>query len=388
MKILIIHDQGVFGGGAETYIVDTKKELEKNGHEIKILTGNSYNSKGRFSDEEFYCPDKTQLGKLIFYLFNIFAFIKIRQVTRNYKPDVVHLHTLTRVSPFGLFALRNVPRVITVHDYSFIYPRLKENFPNLDVCKYSKGACCFKHTGFRYYFEKIRTNILIGQIKDVDMLFTNSSFMAKTLKKCGVIPTSSLDELGIKLFKHKKQFVNNNLLYVGRIEVEKGLKYLLLSLVKIKKCIPSIHLSLVGSGAQYVEISNFIDQLGLTKNVKQVPFVDRKDLQNYYQNSSLVIMPSIWPEPFGLVGIEALSVGRPVIASNVGGVNDWLEDRKTGFLVKPKDIDGISNAVKNYLMNIKQHKYFEKNAIEQSRNYDIKSHVKKLINKYEEILHV
>lgn len=388
MKILIIHDRGVLegGGGAETYILDIKNELEKNGNSVKILTGNSGSGKNKFSDEEFICPDRTQLGKLIFYLFNFFAYFKIRKIIKNYNPDIVHLHIITRISPLGLLALGKLPKVITVHDYSLIYPRLKKYFPNLDVCMYSKGACCVKHVGLRYYFEKIRTNILIKQVKSMNMLFTNSHFMATILRKCGVLPTASLEVIGIRLFKQRKLLKNNNLLYVGRIEVEKGVKYLLLSLKKIKEKIPDIKLNIVGSGNQQQEINKMIKKLGLEKNVKQIPNVNRKDLQVYYQNSSLVVVPSLWPEPFGLVGIEAFSVGRPVIASNVGGISEWLENRKMGFLVKPKDADEISNAVIDFLTHIERYKFFEKNTVEKALRYNIETHVKNLIKKYEEAL--
>ena len=48
-------------------------------------------------------------------------------------------------------------------------------------------------------------------------------------------------------------------------------------------------------------------------------------------------MPSLWPEPFGLVGIEALAAGRPVVASATGGIGDWLEDGVGGLMVPPGD---------------------------------------------------
>ena len=51
----------------------------------------------------------------------------------------------------------------------------------------------------------------------------------------------------------------------------------------------------------------------------------------------MVVVPSTWPEPFGMVGIEAMAYGKPVIAFDVGGISEWLKDGETGFLVKLRD---------------------------------------------------
>jgi glycosyltransferase involved in cell wall biosynthesis len=60
-------------------------------------------------------------------------------------------------------------------------------------------------------------------------------------------------------------------------------------------------------------------------------------------------MPSLWPEPFGLVGIEALAAGRPVVASATGGVGDWLADGVNGLLVRPGDAPALAGALNELL---------------------------------------
>jgi len=64
---------------------------------------------------------------------------------------------------------------------------------------------------------------------------------------------------------------------------------------------------------------------------------------------SLACLPSLWPEPFGLIGIEALAAGRPVIASATGGVIDWLTDRVNGLLVRPGDAPALAKALDELL---------------------------------------
>ena len=60
-------------------------------------------------------------------------------------------------------------------------------------------------------------------------------------------------------------------------------------------------------------------------------------MPNFYQKSTVVVVPSVTPESFGMVGIEAMSYGKPVLAFDVGGISEWLKHEETGFLLKPRD---------------------------------------------------
>ena len=61
--------------------------------------------------------------------------------------------------------------------------------------------------------------------------------------------------------------------------------------------------------------------------------------------SNVLVFPSVWAETLGIVGLEALAHGVPVVASDVGGVREWLDDEKTGFLVPPKSPQAIASAI-------------------------------------------
>lgn len=389
MKILMINDNGTVEGGTEKYILNLKEELENKGHVVKILAGTS-NRRNRFSDYEFKCPDNGQIGKLLFYLFNFYAFFETRKVMKLFKPDIVHLHLITRMSPIGLLALRRVPKAITVHDFGLMYPRLKTTFPSLDVCEYSKGACCFKHVGFRLYFEQIRTNILIRMIKGMDILFTNSNFMAEVLERTDVKPLSSLNSIGIRLFKYKHLPNNKKLLFVGRLEKEKGVYYLLHAMNNIIKEFPGTTLRIVGSGSDDEFIKRAIRDLRFEKEIKLITRLKSVRLQRIYEDCEILVVPSLWQEPFGLVGVEAMSVGRPVIASRVGGISEWLTDGKEGLLIKPKESDEISDAVIKLFSSMRLLSSMGRNARKKSELFSIERHVdkieklyKKVIDKYE-----
>jgi glycosyltransferase involved in cell wall biosynthesis len=74
-----------------------------------------------------------------------------------------------------------------------------------------------------------------------------------------------------------------------------------------------------------------------------------EELARELAEASVVVMPSLWPEPFGLVGIEALAAGRPVVASFTGGVGDWLEDGVNGLCVRPGDPAALARALNELL---------------------------------------
>ena len=95
----------------------------------------------------------------------------------------------------------------------------------------------------------------------------------------------------------------------------------------------TINLKVIGKGSFLKKAKKICRILKITDRVKFLGWIDNKDLGNYYRKSYIVIIPSIWPEPFGLVGIEAMANGRPVIAFDVGGIKEWLRDGEAGYLL-------------------------------------------------------
>jgi type III pantothenate kinase len=89
--------------------------------------------------------------------------------------------------------------------------------------------------------------------------------------------------------------------------------------------------------------------LGVEDRVRFTGWLDAGQLAQQLADASVVVVPSLWPEPFGLVGIEALAAGRPVVASATGGIGDWLEDGVSGLSVPPGDA-GLLAAALNELL--------------------------------------
>ena len=137
----------------------------------------------------------------------------------------------------------------------------------------------------------------------------------------------------------------SNLLYVGQLSKRKGVP----GLLKIAGQFPDpVKLILVGEAPtpeESREVEEGLKRLSLDK-VAKVGWRSGEDLLRLYRTSFALIMPSLWPEPFGLVGIEALSQGTPVIAFDVGGLGEWLRATRGGEVVSGGDWQGLGRAVK------------------------------------------
>lgn len=139
-----------------------------------------------------------------------------------------------------------------------------------------------------------------------------------------------------------------SIMYAGRLEYEKGVPYLLRALREIKS---PCCLLIAGDGSlmpQYVKMAH---DLGLSDRVRFTGWLADPDLQEAYRRCAVIVMPTIMPEPFGKVGLEAMANGRPVVAFDVGGIPDWLKDGHNGFLVPPRDIKQLAARIGQLLID-------------------------------------
>jgi glycogen(starch) synthase len=134
-------------------------------------------------------------------------------------------------------------------------------------------------------------------------------------------------------------------LFVGRLEIEKGVFDLLSACKDLLSALPSARLVLAGNGKDRERLK----ATELQPPVKFLGHVSRDQLPAVYASSTIVVMPSVFVEAFGKVGPKALSAGRPVIASDSGGVREWLQPGKNGLLVGPGDVAQLTAAMLSLL---------------------------------------
>lgn len=138
-----------------------------------------------------------------------------------------------------------------------------------------------------------------------------------------------------------------NLLVVGMINENKGQLGLVRGLTDLVGMVPDVHLHLAGRGPRLEsKLRELLERQGLSHRVTFHGHVDRPTLYALYRRCQIVVLPTLWPEPFGRVPLEAGMARRPVVSFSVGGLRESILDGATGLLVPPDDYESLFVAIR------------------------------------------
>jgi glycosyltransferase involved in cell wall biosynthesis len=139
------------------------------------------------------------------------------------------------------------------------------------------------------------------------------------------------------------------ILCLGRLVREKGMHHVIRALRFVSE---KSRLLIVGDGPASNELKSLSEELRISSRVSFRGWLSHNELDRLYRQCSFVVVPSVWPEPFGIVGIEAMAYEKPVVAFDVGGMSEWLK-QKNGFLVPSGDEKGLAQKM-NLLLEDKK----------------------------------
>jgi phosphatidylinositol alpha-mannosyltransferase len=141
-----------------------------------------------------------------------------------------------------------------------------------------------------------------------------------------------------------------NILFVGRLERRKGLVYLLNACAKIKRSFPNFRLIVVGPGTVLrLRYKKLVEEMSLTNNVVFTGFVSSVELPSYYRSADIFCAPATGGESFGIVLLEAMACGKPVVATSIQGYASVLAHGEEGLLVPPRDEEFLADALLSLL---------------------------------------
>jgi len=173
-----------------------------------------------------------------------------------------------------------------------------------------------------------------------------------------------------------------NILFIGRADPLKGLGVLLEALSLIRSDSWTAHIICSGEGTE--DYRNLSRSLGLEGRVLFYGGLDYAELDDYYKKASLVVFPSISVESFGLVGIEAMSFGKPVVAFDVGGPKEWLQHGKTGYLAERGNRQALAGAITSILKDPALANQMGRRAMDRAnRLFRKERHIESVIQVYE-----
>jgi phosphatidylinositol alpha-mannosyltransferase len=177
-----------------------------------------------------------------------------------------------------------------------------------------------------------------------------------------------------------------NILFVGRGEKRKGFPYLMSAYHKIKRKFPQSRLIVVGPGH---EVSKSQSRRLFADGIKDLVFVgpvSHEMLPRYYQTADIFCSPATGHESFGIVLLEAMAHGKPVIATDIPGHASWITNGKEGLLVPPKDVSRLAQALIELIAGDQSRREMGDSGLATARSYSVELVARNLVSFYKRLL--
>lgn len=346
-------------GGVETYTRDMFAELERRGHRnVVVVSGEML-------------PGLRVEGRVVHHVPEILDFRRaagptiverVRKLVEGQRPDVAYLHTTMNLA-LAEWIVRRLPSVYFAHEYGAFCPsgaRLLARSGS--VCDLDGTPSC--RCLLNAYVERCNTRHpwrLLGMYRrghethrwvgKADAIACGSNYVASRHAQAG------FDPLRIVVLPYPVRIPNaddlvptppagRTILYCGRLVPGKGVRVLLEALRSVRA---GWRLKVAGDGPELPALVALVQRLDLGQRVELLGRVSRPVVEQLYREARLLVVPSMWPEPLGMVGPEALAYGRPVVGSLVGGTGEWLLDGVTGLAAPPGDASGLARQINRLL---------------------------------------
>jgi len=396
MKILLINHFPLQGSGSGIYTMNIARELVKENHQVLVididnqLDTNDYpfrrktimcdDTKNDDPDLKFNFPCFTTHPRstLTYYDLSdeqmqdyIQTFIRItEEVVDDFKPDVIHAQHLW-ITPYAAMK-SGIPYVITVHGTDLMGFEKDERYHKFAIEAANKA-------------EKIITISRQVHNKTLELYklpeeklqlnpngFDDGIFKVKEVDKKALFQQFGINTVPLKLVS-----------FVGKFTDFKGIDVLIKAARIITDEIPEVMFCLAGDGQLRNKMENLKSELHL-ENVHFLGHQNQVEVASLYNAADVSIVPSRI-EPFGLVAIEALACGTPVVATNAGGLPDFIND-KVGQLVEMENYQALAKAIIEELKNktkLTKGKYAGKYA---NDNYSWKKTLQEVIEIYKKAI--
>lgn len=333
--MLFVHDRFGAMAGAEVNLQLTAAELKHRGHALALLHGPPT---GKAEEEwrELFTEKYPLTGG---------GASSTRAILRAFQPDVIYIHKMSDAKVLRTLSESGVPIAHMVHDHDLYCMRSYKYFPlTRTICTRAAGLGCIFACGaslarnrngrFPLKWVSYRARKTeIGLNRRFHRIIVASDYMRQELLRNGFdgrrieihapVPRTN-DEAAPASFSGQ-----NLIVYSGQVIRGKGVDVLLESLARVRVPFECV---VCGDGNHRAECEQLAVKLGLGSRVRFQGYVPPAQLAAFYADASLAVVSSVWPEPFGAVGLEAMRHGLPVVAFDVGGITEWLFDGQNGFL--------------------------------------------------------
>jgi glycogen synthase len=250
-----------------------------------------------------------------------------------------------------------VPDVVHAHDWLVAHPAIAlAEFLDVPLVSTLHATEAGRHSGWISGSISRQVHALESWLaRESDSLITCSASMCDEITTLfgPLRPDVHVIRNGIEVARwpfaaRKKHAGSARLLYVGRLEYEKGIHDLIAALPRIRRTHPGTTLAIAGEGTQ---LDWLIEEAGRHRVLKATTFhghLDHTELLDALHRADAVVLPSHY-EPFGIAALEAAAAGAPLVTSNVGGLGELVINGQTGMSFAPRDLAGLATAVRQVL---------------------------------------
>lgn len=353
MRILHLNEHLSWAGGVETYLLHLIPALAAAGLEQYYAYAQG---EADLSLRAIQVPEIAQFGREA----EKAGYARTQEILRDRRPDLIHVH---RVYNLGVMraCLEYGPVVVTCHDYLYLCPAASFfHRRTQSICQRRAGPACFAITLVKHcltprprfamgYYRRVRTfvrwkerfaAVLCPSESVRDRLLAHGFSAERTITLPYFCPVSARSE-------PRRMPDTPTILFLGRIRAIKGYDVF----IRCLGLIPNAKGLMVGdiTPDSKRRVGELARAAGCEDRLTLRGWAARGEIAALFENTSVFIFPSIWPETLGIVGLEAMAAGVPVVASDVGGVRQWLRHGENGFLVPRKDAEATARATSRLL---------------------------------------
>lgn len=345
-------------GGAERLLFDTCRMLEERGY-VNILCYNDHPRQIRTGNRPEYAIPNLELFTYYTEGYTTLArkpVEQLRAIIAKHRPDVCHIHNFQNYFVTN-YLLDTLPTCRSIHDprlYCFTDWRI---LPDRRVCPHPLGPDCIKEGCLskgvlpKTDVDRNAPHVLRNQDvhKRMPQLICESRVQIECMLQNGFDPaqlawlpnfTDIAPEAEARAFKDAHHNpAKQHVVFVGRASWEKG-AHVLIEAAKRLQSRPNI--TIITAGPELERIQALAAEV---PSITVIPGLSYAETRKWYAKADVVVIPSVWLENFCLVGLEAFANLTPVIASEIGGITDWLTPGETGWFFPLGDAAALARRI-------------------------------------------
>jgi len=388
MKIVIATQNRGIVGGVETYLQSLVPALMESGHDIALVYEHVP------ADPAGPTVDPRDARLPVWYVEELKRSSGHLRELMDWAPDVVYSQGLDSVE-INQNLQENFPTVLYLHGYSATCTtgRKCHAFPSIRTCTRKFGpACLLLHyprrcggmnplVAWKMFQTQSARNAQLAHYRSI---LVASTHMYSEMQRHGIsadrlhllrLPLSDLSHAS----PATPRIPSGRLLFVGRLADVKGVDFLIRAVPHAEKKLGlKLTLTIAGDGSELPRLQQLAAREGIAAEF--TGWVDNSRRSELMRRADLLVVPSLWPEPFGLVGIEAGNLGLPAAGFAAGGITDWLIPGSTGEIAPadPPTVEGLANAIARALASQDHYSSLCRGAFEFSRRFTLESHLAEL----------